>query len=535
MRTAKGGFLVCLVLMGLFGWFCGGSPRPPDRLPDSEIPEAPPPPYATIEQKLRSSVWSDRSGAILDVLRGKHRQAIPILYRLLANDPHVAVRETAALALADFNERGVVPRLAAMLGTTTGPSPEAILEALTRLKDPRGAAAVVPLLDRDQNVLRLKAVEALVAMRATGHVGTILRMAQKNRDPERAKTYAMVLGQLQAKSAEGYLVKLAETSEPGPTLAASYLALGRIQSRVGVPVLVRALAHNFAKGRENATAALIQVGDRRAVDLAFPLLSHGEEEVRYAAVEVVSEIPHPSTALWATELLKKAGANTAERRALGPAAVVLGRRKVKSARPEIERLLADRTMAERERLARALGWIGSQKSVALLISVLEEPSGEGRYGAAWAVGVMEAREALPALRKSAASSDRKLAVISIEALGSFGGSETIVQLREIAKKDESLAPFALESIALTKGEEARLIIENLARTEDGTLKRQAIVALGRRKEAASVPALIAILENGPGELHRSLFLALSQTTGQRLTTRNAWLNWYRAQAGRPGR
>lgn len=514
--------------MGLFSWCCGGPPRP-DRLPGSDIPQAPPPAYAEVLKKLNSDLWSDRSNAVLDVLRGNHRRAIPILYRLLRSDPHIAVRETAALALADFGEHDVVPHLAQLLKQGSGVSPDAVLEALTRLKDPRGAAAVVPLLGRDENVLRLKAVEALVAMRAKPHAGTILGMAEKNRDPQRAKTYAMVLGQLQAKGAEGYLVRLAESSTPGPTLAASYLALGRIGSRRGVPLLVTALAGNFPKGRENATQALIQIGDGSAVVKSFPLLLHTSEEVRYAAAEVICEVPHPSTADRAIALLQRAGTIAAERRALGPAALILGRRKVKSARPDLERLLSDRAMPERERLARAVGWIGDRRSVPLLLTVLEESSGEGRYGAAWALGVLEAREALPALRRAAASSDRKLAVLSIEALGSFGGSETLAELRRLAKKDESLAPFALESIALVKGEEARLIIEDFARKGDGTLKRLAIVALGRRKEAASIPALVSILEDAPGELHRSLFLSLAQTTGERFATRNAWLNWYRDQ------
>ncbi len=520
------GAAVVLVL-SLFGWFCEGAGPRPDQLPESDAPETPVPPYADVERKLSSAVWSERSNAVLDALRGNYRQAIPTLRRLMSADPHQAVRDTSALALADFGQREIVPELAAMLVARRGVSAEVVVEVFRRLKDPRGAPSLVPLLESDQHVLRLKVVEAIGGMQARGQIARILGMAQANKDPERAKTYAMVLGQLKAREAEAYLVRLAETSQPGPTLAAAYLALGRIGSRRGVPVLVRALAANFPKGRENATEALIAIRDPRAVEGAFPLLSHSEEEIRYAAAEVICEVPHPATDARATELLRRAGAGGNDRPALGPAALILGRRKVASARPDLERLLADRSLPDRDRLARALGGIGDKGSVALLIRVLQESSGSGRYGAAAALGVMEAVEAIPALQEAARSSDRRLAGLAIEALGGMGTADTLRQLHETAKKDESLAPFAIESIALSKLDEARLILEDLARTGEGTLQRQAIVALGRRRDPRSVPALIALLESARAEQHRSLFLSLSQSTGQRFGNRNAWLNWYR--------
>lgn len=483
--------------------------------------------YAEIERRLASSVWSERSNAILAALDGGHRQAIPILYRLLQSDPNPAVQQTAALALADFGERRAVPLLARMLAASKGDEADALLDALTRLSDPRGAHAVVPFLESSEPVMRLKAVEALKQMKATGQSARVLGMAQKNQDLEKAKTYAMALGHLKARQAEPYLMGLTRSSMPGPTLAASYLALGRIRSRAAVPLLVDAIEADFAKGRENAITALVAIGAAAAVPRAFPLLLSDSGDVRYGAAEVISSIDHPDTARRTLELLRAAARDPQKRRALGPAAEILGRRKVLAARQDIEKVLRERSMPERERLARALGWLRDRRSIPLLIEVLREKEGEGRYGAAFALGVLEAHEALDPLREAARSSDRKLAVLSVEALGGLQSSDSLAELIALIKKDASLAPFAIESITLLRGEGARQALLALARDSDGAYRRQAILGLGRRGEARSVADLIAILEQAPGPLHRSLFLALSRLSGQHFRTRNAWLNWHR--------
>ena len=40
---------------------------------------------------------------------GNHREVIPTLYELFKSDEHAAVRQTAALALADFGEKAAAP------------------------------------------------------------------------------------------------------------------------------------------------------------------------------------------------------------------------------------------------------------------------------------------------------------------------------------------------------------------------------------------------------------------------------------------
>ena len=145
VREISRGIVMLGLFSGLWSLLGCGSDEPGrgsgyEKLPDSRPPMRPAPSYEQIEKSLNSKVWSERSGAVLDVLRGKHRQALPILYRLLTKDPHPAVRQTAALALADFKEKRAVPVIARMLEKEKNISPDYVM----RCSDWETRAAVAP-------------------------------------------------------------------------------------------------------------------------------------------------------------------------------------------------------------------------------------------------------------------------------------------------------------------------------------------------------------------------------------------------------
>ncbi len=524
-----------LLLLTVFVFSFCGPPKPtdvPDRIGEEELEAVPP--YSEVEPLLSAEEWQVRSNAVLDVSRGKYREAIPRLMAMLGPDEHPAVRNTAALALADFEHAPAGPKIEALLSRTAvdGGNPQFLMDALVRLGDPRFAGAIVPFLDSERSGLRLKAQDSLKQLNATAQGSRILKMAQENLrsggDPEKAKIYAMALGNLKVRSGEAYLLELARRSEPGPTLAAAYLALGRVESRRAVPTLINALSADFDKGRENAVAALIQIGDAGALERLYDLLGHENAATRFAAAEVIVGIPHRRSGPAVLAILAEGSP-----RATAPAAYVLGRLKYEPARKIISVKLKDPKHADREALARALGWLGAPEehpeTTALLIDVLGENGGEGRYGAAWSLGILGVPEALEPLRRAARSDDRKLALLAVEALGGLRTPAALPDLERAVKGNAAVRYAALDSIASIPGDEARLILEGFATGTDPDIQLVAVRALGTRREEQSVPLLVNIVQDASTETARAAMLSLRSITGQDFESRSQWVHWFEVQ------
>ncbi len=519
LQSAAGAALLFLTVSTVL--FCG--PPKPREVPGDVPGEEPIPPYTELQTRLGSEVWGERSGAILEIMRGEYREAEPELRRLLTEDPHPAVRQTAALALGDFQARAAGPTIGRMLVGDKETSPEFLMDALARMGDPANARFVLPMLEAERDVLRLKAVETLGILKAGQVGGEILAMARRNQDDGKAKTYAMALGAIQAKAAAPYLIELARKNQrtPGPTLAAAYLALGRVGARAGGPVLIAALSEDFEKGRENAVIALIQIKDPGTPGRVFGLLESAEDpRARFAAAEVIAGIPVDESGPRALAVLKKRDAKS-----IAPAVFVLGRLKYAPAREELEIQLSDQRSPEREALARGLGWLGDTASVPLLLRVLAEQSGAGRYGAAWALGILGDERALEALRAAAKSSDRKLALYATEALGGLASPAALPDLKAAVEGRADVRYAAIDAIAVTEGEAAREILEGFSESSDLELQLAAVRALGNRKEPESIPALMRVVDEGGTEAARAAMAALRGITGLKYENRSQWRHW----------
>lgn len=469
--------------------------------------------------QLRSTNGMERAQAVLAAAQAQDHASVTVLRELLAQDKQSNVRAAAALALGSLRDTRSTPAIAALLQGSSGVGPDIVLDALVRMGDPQGAAVAVPLLDANDDVVRLLAVDALVQLQAQALGAQILQRAQANRDPAKAKTYAMVLGKLQVRNAQDYLLQLARHSEPSPTRWASYLALGRIHSEAAVGLLVDALGAAYEKGRENAQQALVDIASPSAAPRLWPLLEHAERSVRFAAAEVLVGLQHPGTNAALLRALDKPGAQAA-------AALALGRRKVPEAREPIQTALARLDNTEREVLAQALGWLGDPRAIAVLRRVLVEPAGEGRYGAAWSLGVLQAREAREELQRAAAGRDNRLALLALDALGMLADPASAEFLARQAQSSPEQALGALTALAQVPGEGARKSLEALLRHKDERLVRAALQGLAQRKDAASVPVLLDAFEQVSVDNRKAVQYALTGITGQRWSTPNQWRQWY---------
>ncbi|MBE7410611.1 MAG: HEAT repeat domain-containing protein [Leptospiraceae bacterium] len=507
-------------VMTLF--FCSGPPKP-DYLP---VPVEEVRSNEEIEKSLWSEEWSEKTQAIVELSQRNYRKVIPKI-RVFLKDKNPAVRGTSAIALGTYQDKESTIAIGKMIQNDKEVTSDILIDALARMKDPRGGEFVLPLLESENNIFRLQVVDSLVQMKA-GFLGEkILSMAVKNKDIEKAKTYSMALGQLKVRSSENYLIALAEKTESSPTLAATYLALGRIQSKKAIPVLSKAVGKDFPKGRENSVEALLAINDPSCLSYMFPYLSDKEKEVQYYSANVIAGIPSKESGPKLLKVLDEKGKEVA-----GPVSFAIGRLKYEPARKKLENILLDTSYPDREEIAKSLGWIGNKESVAVLIKVLEEKNGEGRYGAAWSLGVLGSEDALEPLIQAAGSPDRKLSAISIESLGLLKSEKSLPILRSKMKADPNLATFVVSALVSIPGEESRLLLEEYALHKDPIIHQPAIQGLGQRKEIESAHVLLKLITGDNPEVVKISYLALTSITGEKYRSRNEWINWYVKKFGK---
>ncbi len=508
-------FFFLLLLVSMF-FFCG--PPKPESSPSSE------PQNRRSESELLadldSSVWSQKTEAILELSSYPSPTFTSKLRTLLQKDPHPNVRGTAAIALGDQKDTSSTPAILELLNPQSGVSVSVVLDALTRMGDPRAAPPILKYLDSEDHSLRLQVVDALSVLQPSGLGAQILEMAKKCTDEEKQKTYAMALGKLKVAAAEDWLVSLATKTPPSPTLAASYLALGRIHSKKGISLLAKALGGDFDKGRENATQALIEIKDPSALPYLYEYLESPSQEIRFFAANVMIETPKETLLQKCKQLLEDSKTSS-----LGVASYILGRLKEESARAQIEKVLLTKTNPEREVIAQSLGWIRNQQSIPVLLSVLEEKDGEGRYGAAWALGVIGDREGFLGLEKASGSADFRLASIATESLASIPIPEVIPLMEKRISENKNLSVFAMRAIANVPGEESLRALKKYAKSGDPTLFTPAIENIGLKKQMESIPFLIEILQEKDPSKNRITIAALTNLTGQRFFSSQEWIQW----------
>ncbi|MCB1171565.1 MAG: HEAT repeat domain-containing protein, partial [Leptospiraceae bacterium] len=148
--------------------------------------------------------------------------------------------------------------------------------------------------------------------------------------------------------------------------------------------------------------------------------------------------------------------------------------------------------------------------------------------AAWSLGILEAKEAIPDLMRAARSSDERLAMISVEALGMMRDPSTLSFLANVAEKDSAARFMAIDSIGQIPGDEALQRLKELASSSDEKQKQAAIRALRYRKEPEVVDILIEILRGTDTSTTSAsmIYSLLHQKTEQEFYSKNQWLYWY---------
>ncbi|HRG47879.1 MAG TPA: HEAT repeat domain-containing protein, partial [Leptospiraceae bacterium] len=163
----------------------------------------------------------------------------------------------------------------------------------------------------------------------------------------------------------------------------------------------------------------------------------------------------------------------------------------------------------------------------VLIEILKEKSGEGRYGAAWSLGMLNAEEAVDLLQEAANSNDNKLSRIAIESLGQIHSPKSLGFLAAKVESNKELSSVLLSSIASIPTEEAAKTLDKFALSTESIIQKAALQAILQRKDKANIPTLIKVIEtNQNSETISSASLALKAITGENFSSKNEWLNWY---------
>jgi len=496
---------------------CEPKPEPqnsvPEEMNEEEISSA------ELLKQLDSQDVFIRSQATIQLGSRKEKASIPKL-RSFLKDKEPGVRAGAAIALGELSDKKSTETIALLLGSDKENPKEVYLDALARMKDPSAGSHITPLLNSEDATLRLIAVDTLVQINAQSQGSAILALALKNKDREKDKNFAMAMGKLKVKSAESYLIKLTDVQDESPTLAAAYLALGRIKSYKAVEILVRALKHPYSKGKENASQALIEIGDKKAISLVFPLLAIDESETRMYVTDVLSEIPSLEAGEKALGFL-----NSDKKFAWGSAAKIVGRQKYKPGREKIEQMLILESTPERDLFAEALGWLGDKGSIPVLRKVLTSKSKEGRYGSAWSLGILGAKEALPDLEAALNDSDPKLVSFALEAIGAIAEVSSLATLEAFMSNRPKMAPQILSAIGQIKNDSARIVIEKYAKSNDPDVFRPALEEIAKLKNKESLPLLFEILNSDNADKRKITYYALTAITGEHFRTKSEWNNW----------
>ncbi len=166
----------------------------------------------------------------------------------------------------------------------------------------------------------------------------------------------------------------------------------------------------------------------------------------------------------------------------------------------------------RERAAWALGQLHWRPAIPALIQRLKDPAPEVRGVAAWALGFIKQRSAIPAVIATLQDEDayvREMAVLALGAMGDPEAVEALIPLtRDPASGVRSVSTRALGQLGTERAGEA--LGAMLASDSDEHTRQMAAGTLGKLHLRASLPALIGALQDHSGPVRSVAVYSLGQ-------------------------
>lgn len=434
---------------------------------------------------------------VVDALRssGKMTKAfLPMLQADLAREKNPEAKAALARALGDLKDPSSVPVLqdALDLGASDGASSRmnsAIAQALGGIQDPRSVPALLKLLRSKDDYVRIDAIQALAALKATEAVAPLMELA------------------------------LDDASSPQVNRRA-VAALGDIGDAKAVPVLLKALYKT--RGNQNfaseASFALYQVGTP-AVQALVQVVQG--EDAELAAWARRRDVDGTVLVVQATDVLKDFTAPAAE-----PALL----RKLAFQNPDARMQFYGRMFA-----ANGLGRLRAQPAVAPLMGMVDETEPLPRAEYVRALVLVGNREALPALLKAAGKGTWNARQYAVAAVAMLGDEREKPAFERLAQAEPALAAseckqFGCATPATEVAQQrAKVFAVFKAPLEAaGTCKQDVTCWTGKLKDPSAPVRQRAALEigrSGHGELAPVLAKALDEADAETRMALLQGLSW----------
>lgn len=267
------------------------------------------------------------------------------------------------------------------------------------------------------------------------------------------------------------------------------------------------------------TLGKIRAGDS-VQGLARLVVTHINREVRRVALEALGKIGDPAAVGAVMYAVTAVSDETGYVR--GVAASVLGRWGERLAiEPLCRQLVVERYAEVRAAIVEALCAMADPVVSDRLIEFLRHPSEEVREGAARGLGKMRAPAAFQKLRDASRDASCSVRAAVAEAVGRYAVKAAFEALLQALSDDHEKVRLAAVMALATRNEAAAMeaIREHALTDQDVWVRYRAAEALGGKRVAAAVPALLAIAQDTkePDILRRMAVQALGLIGDERAT------------------
>lgn len=431
-------------------------------------------------------------------------------------DPEERVRIQAARALGKGGALAAVPVMIEWLANLKHEVRSVAVAALGEIGGTEAVAALTRSLSDPDATVRKDTVKALGTIGAKGNPTVVIALIPRLED-DKAEVRLVTIQQLEEIGDRRAVIPLvARFGDTGVAVrAAAVRAIGKLGDRSAVPALIRLMNDPDEGVRMAAVGSLGSLGASDAIDALTEQLNSGGDAYRAKVAYALGQIAAESAAGGGTaadDAMRTLVVNLAAVPALRNAAREALRVAGKAAIPALVAHLQGRIAGDPTTAVELLADAGDPRATATLAAELER----GRVAmpkVLRALGATGDPNALVPVLRALSSKDAAIRLAAMEALRPLIGTDARaadVLIEHLSDEDLEIRVLAAEYLGMLRAGAAAGKLAALAGPGNPTrLRRASIDALGEIGRPEATKALVAILREGPPELHRSAATALS--------------------------
>ncbi|MGE0545432.1 MAG: HEAT repeat domain-containing protein [Kofleriaceae bacterium] len=429
-------------------------------------------------------------------------------------DEDDGVRHAAARALGAGGSTAAVPLMIEWLSDADPKTRQAAAEALGDIGGAEATSALTRSLGDSDATVRARAVRSLGAIGKRGTSSVVIALIPRLED-DKSDVRAVTIMQLEELGDRRAVIPLvAKFSDTARDVRkAAVRAVGKLQDRSAVPALIRLIGDSDEDVKTAAVAALGSLGAVDAIDALIEQLNTGSDVLRQKVAYSLGQIAAvPSSGKAGEDAMRTLVVNLAQSPQQRSAAREALRVAGKAAVPALVAHLQGRIAGDAETVVTLLSEVGDARATATLAAELER----GRVPmpvVLKALGATGDSAALVPVLGTLSSKDAAIRIAAMEALRPLLGTDARagdVLIEHLGDDELEVRVLAAEYLGILKVGPAGAKLASLAGVGNPTrLRRAAIDALGEIGRPDATQALLAVLREGPSELHPAAATALT--------------------------